>query len=512
MANEEHLKILRRGVEIWNRWRAANPNLIPDLSGNISHVAYSREAKIQGIDVSGKDWVNGSTQLSLRKKLRGVNLREATLFGAILNNADLRDADLTDANLSGTLINGADLTRANLTNANLSGADIEFTDFTDTILTNTKFARVKFRSSIHVFSGKNDEIRDLLQPRDFTLKSIIGKANLSQADLENFDLSNVCLRGVMLVGANLVHINLSNADLSGSNLTNADLTRAEVLGTNFTEARLTGICLEHWNTNATTNLSNVICEYVYYKQGDQDRLPSDPNQNFASGEFTKLFQEVHNTFDLISHNGMNWRAFALAFTETNTEVIDEYGGELFLRGYEILGDGLVRLKIEYPEGADKGKVKVLLEEKHELQIQNSKLEGKVEAYERMLFLPRIVQIGDNNSVDNRTINTGGGNYNESIGGNYIQGNYINLSQDLTQAAAQIQDLLTQLQTQGATVETAQQKVAIDLANEAKANPTVMGKLVGWGQVLAQEASKKTVGDVVAGTVKLGLRAAGLPLP
>jgi len=31
MANEEHLKILRQGVEAWNKWRKANPNIQPDL-------------------------------------------------------------------------------------------------------------------------------------------------------------------------------------------------------------------------------------------------------------------------------------------------------------------------------------------------------------------------------------------------------------------------------------------------------------------------------------------------
>ena len=89
---------------------------------------------------------------------------------------------------------------------------------------------------------------------------------------------------------------------------------------------------------------------------------------------------------------------------------------------------------------------------------------------------------------------------------------LNLSQDLVQAAAQIQDLLTQLQTEGATTETAQQQVATDLASAAKANPTMMDKLAGWGQTLTQEVSKKTIGDVVSETVKLALRAAGLPLP
>ena len=85
-------------------------------------------------------------------------------------------------------------------------------------------------------------------------------------------------------------------------------------------------------------------------------------------------------------------------------------------------------------------------------------------------------MGDNIKITN-------GNYIKSIKGNYIQGSYINLSQDLVQAAAQIQDLLTQLQTEGATTETAQQQVATDLASAAKANPTMMDKLAGWGQTL-----------------------------
>ena len=38
-----------------------------------------------------------------------------------------------------------------------------------------------------------------------------------------------------------------------------------------------------------------------------------------------------------------------------------------------------------------------------------------------------------------------GNYNESIQGNYIQGNFINMGQDLSEVTAQIQQLLIQLQ-------------------------------------------------------------------
>lgn len=123
-----------------------------------------------------------------------------------------------------------------------------------------------------------------------------------------------------------------------------------------------------------------------------------------------------------------------------------------------------------------------------------------------------VQTGDNCTMSNeRTINTGGGNYYESIstsGGNYIQGNYINMSQDLTQAAAQIQELIEQLQKSGLTVDSAQEKVAKDVANQAQNNPTMKDKLVKWGQSLGDA----TVNDVVKGAVKLAIRSAGIPLP
>ena len=32
MANEEHLAILRQGIETWNEWRQKNPYILPDLN------------------------------------------------------------------------------------------------------------------------------------------------------------------------------------------------------------------------------------------------------------------------------------------------------------------------------------------------------------------------------------------------------------------------------------------------------------------------------------------------
>jgi len=33
MANKEHIDVLKRGVSAWNKWRRANPTVLPDLAG-----------------------------------------------------------------------------------------------------------------------------------------------------------------------------------------------------------------------------------------------------------------------------------------------------------------------------------------------------------------------------------------------------------------------------------------------------------------------------------------------
>jgi|GEM_PF-976955 len=108
----------------------------------------------------------------------------------------------------------------------------------------------------------------------------------------------------------------------------------------------------------------------------------------------------------------------------------------------------------------------------------------------------------------RHINTGGGNYIESNSGVYIQGSYIDMNQDLTQAATQIQDLIEQLKNRGMTDDVAQEQVAKDMANQAQNNSAIKDKLVKWGQSLGDA----TVSDVVKGAVKLAIRSAGIPLP
>ncbi|MGL6342182.1 MAG: hypothetical protein ACRC80_23920 [Waterburya sp.] len=114
----------------------------------------------------------------------------------------------------------------------------------------------------------------------------------------------------------------------------------------------------------------------------------------------------------------------------------------------------------------------------------------------------------------RNIHMGSGNYNERINGNYVQGNYYapEQKQTLAEAAADIQQLSTQLQSQGFSSEDAQQQAANDLAKKAQDDPKTLEKLVKWGQSLGDTAAKTTVSEAAKEVLKIALKLSGVPIP
>ncbi len=97
-----------------------------------------------------------------------------------------------------------------------------------------------------------------------------------------------------------------------------------------------------------------------------------------------------------------------------------------------------------------------------------------------------------NVTNNRTINIGGGNYNERIEGNYVQGNYYTAQiQSLAEAAAEIQTLLEQLDKSHPTDTTAGKKAIATQAieyidsNHILAQRVLSALKAGGVQALAQ---------------------------
>ena len=158
MANEEHLKILKSGVENWNKWREENTDIVPDLSKAKLSNAYLCKANLVSSNISKADLsgaILGKADLDFADlsgaDLTGANLGKAVLCGsqlikANLSEASLFEANLLVANLFGANLSKADLSGANLmsttlTKVNLSGANLMYTtcvrtNFIDAILDN----------------------------------------------------------------------------------------------------------------------------------------------------------------------------------------------------------------------------------------------------------------------------------------------------------------------------------------------------------------------------------------
>lgn len=106
MANWEHLRKLRQGVDAWNAWRESYPDVEPDLQGN----RFDRD------------------------NLTGANFSEANLYRASFWRANLQDTDFSGARVSSGNFNGANLSNAKFPGANLKyarlvGANVEGADF-----------------------------------------------------------------------------------------------------------------------------------------------------------------------------------------------------------------------------------------------------------------------------------------------------------------------------------------------------------------------------------------------
>ena len=150
MPNEEHLEILKQGVEVWNRWREENPEIKPNLGGE----------DLSGMDLSGINFhrvslgrANLRGSILVKASLNEAYLREANLGMATLSEANLQEAHLSnvilcEADLNEAQLDGAFLSRADLSKANLRGVTCVLTNFTEANLSRVDLTAACFLNTI----------------------------------------------------------------------------------------------------------------------------------------------------------------------------------------------------------------------------------------------------------------------------------------------------------------------------------------------------------------------------
>ncbi len=259
MANEEQLKLLKAGVEGWNKWREENllSKIYIDLDGASLKGFDLRKAKLldahlYDADLSGTNLVESNLDSAslVRANLVGANLNGANLnrvdfsasdlSEATINGANLRDSKIRDAKLINTKLIKAYLFRANLTGSNLSGADLSYANLSYADLSSANL------SSANLFEA------DLLG------------ANLIEADLNGANLNKAKLVSAKLCEANLSRANLIEADLGGANLTEANLAEADLTCANLFHSNLAGANI----SNAIISKSNVYWANVWDLVGE----------------------------------------------------------------------------------------------------------------------------------------------------------------------------------------------------------------------------------------------------
>jgi uncharacterized protein YjbI with pentapeptide repeats len=187
MASSKQLARLRKGAQVWNKWRANNPDLRVDL-----HQASLAFANLSGVNLTGAD------------------LSQAELHEVTLVNSDLRDANLENSRLRHTNLTNAYLTRARLYGAILDGAELTDGDMREARLETASFRR----------------------------------ANLSNVNFMLADLSWADLREANLSGANLSGADLYEADLRGANLSEANFRKSRFIATIFENSLSKAVDLE----------------------------------------------------------------------------------------------------------------------------------------------------------------------------------------------------------------------------------------------------------------------------
>lgn len=207
MANEEQLRILKKGVEAWNEWRKENSTTKVDLSGaDLSGVHLTgvdlRDARLTRVDFRDSNLQKARLSLAnlsratfIGASLNQANLKETRLSGTILINADLRDADLSSAYLHKTILAKSDLSGAYFYKAHFSEAYLNESRFTNTAFADTTLGATDLSLVIELEKASHHGpstigIDTIHKSKGEIPESFLRGCGLSDTDIEYAKLSN----------------------------------------------------------------------------------------------------------------------------------------------------------------------------------------------------------------------------------------------------------------------------------------------------------------------------------
>lgn len=276
----EHLQLVSRGKDVWNKWREENPHIKPDLS---------------------------RVEFGKRLDLKGWKLSDTNFSGSSLIEADFRPDNEQLKTIRRICFSSADLAGADF--SSLGIADVEFKGAT---LNGAKFAG------------------SLLNNTNFRYAKLI-EANLNGINCPiGVDFTGAELRDAKLIGATLINSSFRHADLTAANFSNADLTGASFLdtnceSTNFSGCRIYGISVWDLRTNKNTNQENLIIE----KYGQRPIIVD----NIEVAQLVHLILHYPNLRKVIGTVGKLGVLILGRFTPERLSVLHDIRDELRRMGY-----------------------------------------------------------------------------------------------------------------------------------------------------------------------------------
>ena len=179
------------------------------------------DARLEETDLSGANL--------RRASLAGALARSAGFAGACLEEADFAGADLSGARFTGIAGGQASFREAMLEDADFSGATMRFARLDKALLDGARFEDADLWGTDFTGADADDSV---------FRKARLDEANLSDCNLTGADFEGASLKKARLVGSRLRGANFSGARLDGADLSEADFSRTSLVRLDLTACKL----------------------------------------------------------------------------------------------------------------------------------------------------------------------------------------------------------------------------------------------------------------------------------